>query len=98
MKHKFGFRGGIFTVLLISTIYSPQKLLSFSFKGEAINELLDIFLFFAVGIIPGILVEKKNLAIITIDNQLKRYVILENYSTLKFQLGTIIALNAKCKN
>jgi two-component system, sporulation sensor kinase E len=82
---KFGFRGGTITALLISIIYSPQKLLSFSFNGDAINELFDILLFFAIGIITGILVEKKNLAILTIDNQLKKYVILENYTNSIFE-------------
>jgi PAS domain S-box-containing protein len=82
---KFGFKGGTITALLISVIYSPQKLLSIGFGSEAINELLDILLFFAVGIITGILVEKKNLAIIAIDNQLKKYVILENYTNSIFE-------------
>jgi two-component system, sporulation sensor kinase E len=82
---KFGFKGGTITALLISVIYSPQKLLSIGFGGEAINEFLDILLFFAVGIITGILVEKKNLAIIAIDNQLKKYVILENYTNSIFE-------------
>ncbi|MGJ7920274.1 two-component system sensor histidine kinase NtrB [Neobacillus sp. LXY-4] len=82
---QFGFRGGTVTALVISIIYSPQKLLSFSFKGEAVSELLDILLFFAIGIITGILVERKNLAINTIDNQLKKYVILENYSNSIFE-------------
>ena len=81
----FGFRGGISTALLIAIIYSPQKLLSFGFRGESVNELLDILLFFAIGTITGILVEKKNLAITTIDNQLKKYVILENYTNSIFE-------------
>lgn len=81
----FGFKGGTITAVIISVIYSPQKLLSIGFAGEAINEFLDILLFFSVGIITGILVEKKNLAIITIDNQLKKYVILENYTNSIFE-------------
>ncbi|MEW9122359.1 MAG: hypothetical protein AB2421_06550, partial [Thermotaleaceae bacterium] len=82
---QFGFKGGTITALLISILYSPQKLLSFSFKGSTIIELLDILLFFAIGIITGILVEKKNQAILNIDNQLKKYVILENYSSSIFE-------------
>lgn len=92
---KYGFKGGTITALLISMIYSPHKLLSFSFKGESLNELLDILLFFAIGILTGILVEKKNLAVLAIDNQLKKYVILENYtnSILESIHNGIIAIN-----
>lgn len=92
---KFGFKGGTITALLISVIYSPQKLLSIGFGGEAINELLDILLFFTVGIITGILVEKKNLAIMAIDIQLKKYVILENYTNSIFESirNGIVAIN-----
>lgn len=95
---RFGFRGGTVTALIISIIYSPQKLLSFSFTGETISELLDILLFFAIGMITGILVEKKNLAILTIDNQLKKYVILENYSNSIFESihNGIVAINKDC--
>lgn len=82
---KFGFKGGIITSLLISVIYSPQKLLSLGIGQKAIGELLDILLFFTVGIITGILVEKKNLAFLAIDNQLKKYVILENYTNSIFE-------------
>lgn len=92
---KYGFRGGTTTALFISLIYSPQKLLSIGVGGEALNELMDIFLFFAVGIVTGILVEKKNLAVKAIDNQLKKYVILENYtnSVLESIKIGIIAIN-----
>jgi len=92
---KFGFRGGTVTALLISIIYSPQKLLSIGLRGEALSELMDIFLFFAVGIVTGILVEKKNLAVQAIDNQLRKYVILENYtnSVLESIKIGIIAIN-----
>ncbi|WP_318507353.1 PAS domain S-box protein [Bacillus sp. T3] len=95
---KFGFRGGTVTALIISIIYSPQKLLSFSFTGETISELLDILLFFAIGIITGILVEKKNLAILTIDNQLKKYIILENFSNSIFESihNGIVSINKDC--
>jgi len=91
----FGFKGGTITALLISVIYSPQKLLSIGFGIEAINELLDILLFFVIGIITGILVEKKNIAIIAIDNQLKKYVILENYTNSIFESirNGIISIN-----
>lgn len=92
---KYGFKGGTITALLISMIYSPHKLLSFSFKGETLNELLDILLFFAIGTLTGILVEKKNLAVMTIDNQLKKYVILENYTNSIFESihNGIISIN-----
>jgi len=92
---KFGFRGGTATSLLISVIYSPQKLLSIGLQGEALNELMDILIFVTVGIVTGILVEKKNLAVQTIDNQLRKYVILENYtnSVLESIKIGIIAIN-----
>lgn len=94
----FGFKGGTITALLISIIYSPQKLLSFGINGDTIIELLDILLFFAIGMITGILVEKKNLAIITIDNQLRKYVILENYTNSIFESihNGIISINKDC--
>lgn len=92
---KYGFKGGTATALLISVIYSPQKLLSIGLQGEVLNELMDVFLFLAVGIVTGILVEKKNLAIQAIDTQLRKYVILENYtnSVLESIIIGIIAIN-----
>lgn len=92
---QFGFRGGTITAVVISIIYSPDKLLSFSFKAETVNEFLDILLFFAIGIITGMLVEKKNLAIQTIDAQLNKYVILESYSNSIFESisNGIISIN-----
>lgn len=82
---KFGFKGGTITALIVGIMYSPQKLLAFDFRVETINELLDIALFFAIGIIIGLIVEKKNLAVDSIDHQLRKYVILENYSNSIFE-------------
>lgn len=92
---QFGFKGGTVTAVLISIIYSPQKLLSLGPQGDAVNELLDVFLFVAIGIVTGILVEKKNMAVRTMDSQLNKYVILENYTNSVLEsihLG-IIAIN-----
>lgn len=91
----YGFKGGIIVSLTISFIYSPQLLLSIGLKVQAINELLDIILFFAVGIITGLLVEKKDIAIHAIDNQLKKYVMLENYtnSIIESIKSGVIAIN-----
>lgn len=92
---QFGFKGGTVTAVLISVIYSPQKLLSLGPQGDAIHELIDVFLFVAIGIVTGILVEKKNIAVKTMDSQLNKYVILENYTNSVLEsihLG-IIAIN-----
>ena len=77
---QFGFKGGTTAAIVISIIYSPQKLLSIGPQYEGFNELLDVFLFVAAGIVTGILVEKKNIAVKTMDSQLNKYVILENYT------------------
>ncbi|MCX8131840.1 MAG: ATP-binding protein [Clostridia bacterium] len=78
----FGFRGGVTVSLLVGIIYSPFLLLSFGgFGWEAINDLLDIVLFFAIGIITGILVEKENMSLKRLDDELKRYILLENYTS-----------------
>lgn len=92
---QFGFKGGTTTSIIVSIIYSPQKLLSLGPQGDAIYELLDVFLFVAIGIVTGILVEKKNLAVQTMDSQLNKYVMLENYTNSVLEsihLG-IIAIN-----
>lgn len=91
----FGFKGAIVIALLVSFIYSPQILLTIGFKFKAINELLDILLFFAVGAITGILIEKKNSAFLEIDSQLKKYVILENYtnSIIESIRSGVVAIN-----
>lgn len=92
---QFGFKGGTVTAVIISVIYSPQKLLSLGLQEDAIYELLDVFLFVAIGIVTGILVEKKNLAVKTMDSQINKYVLLENYTNSVMEsihLG-IIAIN-----
>lgn len=77
----FGFRGGVITSLIVCLIYSPYILLSFgAFGWQTVNELLDITLFFAVGTIVGTLVEKKNISLNKLDMELKRYMLLENYT------------------
>jgi two-component system, sporulation sensor kinase E len=76
----FGFKGSVLVSLIVSSIYSPHLVLSLEFKIETLNEFLDIILFFAVGIITGTLVEKRNIAFLSLDNQLKQYIYLEKYT------------------
>lgn len=76
----FGFKGSVLVSLIVSSIYSPHLVLSLDFKIEALNEFLDIILFFAIGIITGTLVEKRNIAFSSLDNQLKQYMYLEKYT------------------
>jgi signal transduction histidine kinase len=77
----FGFRGGVAASLVVSLIYSPFILLTlYTFNIQTINDFLDILMFFTVGIITGTLVEKKNLNMIKFDDELKRHLILENYT------------------
>lgn len=76
----FGFKGAVLVSLIVSSIYSPYLVLSLGFRIEALKEFLDIVLFFAVGIITGTLVEKKNIAFLSLDNQLKQYIYLEKYT------------------
>lgn len=92
----FGFRGGVISSLTVSLIYSPFILLTLGiFSTQAMNEFLDIVLFFAAGIITGTLVEKKNLSLVKLDDELKRYVMLENYtnSIIESIKSGVIAVN-----
>jgi two-component system, sporulation sensor kinase E len=93
----FGFRGGVFASLAVSLIYSPFILLTLrSFNAQTINEFLDIVLFFAVGIITGTLVEKKNLSLKRLDEELNRYIFLENYtnSIIESIKSGVLAVNS----
>lgn len=77
---QFGFKGGVISSICISLIYSPFILLSIGkFREQALNELLDIIIFFAIGIITGTLVEKKNIHLTKMEEQLKRHILLESY-------------------
>lgn len=77
----FGFKGGVIISLVVSIIYSPFMLLSIgTFGWQTVNELLDVILFFAIGVISGALVEKKNIGLLKLDSELKRYVLLESYT------------------
>ena len=92
----FGFRGGVIASLAVSLIYSPFILLTLrTFSSQTINELMDIVLFFAVGIITGTLVEKKRLSLVKLDDELKRYIMLENYtnSIIESIRSGVIAVN-----
>lgn len=95
---QFGFKGGTVTSIIISILYSPRKLLSIGPQGDAIHELIDVFLFVAIGVITGLLVEKKNIAVKTMDSQLNKYKMLENYTNAVLEsihLG-IVAINNDC--
>lgn len=92
----FGFKGGVTASLAVSLIYSPYILLTLrTFSAQTINEFLDIVLFFTVGIITGTLVEKKNLSLVKLDEELKRYMLLENYtnSIIESIKGGVVAVN-----
>lgn len=92
----FGFRGGVFASLLVSLVYSPFILLTLhTFNAQAISDFLDIVLFFAIGIIAGTLVEKKNLSLIKADDEIRRHLILENYTNSIIQSiqSGVIAVN-----
>lgn len=92
----FGFKGGVITSLIVGFIYSPFMLLSIgTFGWQTVNELIDIVLYFAVGVITGTLVEKKNISLLKLDNELKRYVLLENYTNSIIQSikSGVIAVN-----
>lgn len=91
-----GFKGGVIASLAVSLIYSPYILLTLgTFSAQTVNEFLDIVLFFTVGIITGTLVEKKNLSLVKLDEELKRYILLENYtnSIIESIKGGVIAVN-----
>ncbi|MCX7922275.1 MAG: ATP-binding protein [Clostridia bacterium] len=78
---KYGFKGGTVTSLAVGVIYSPFALLSLNTLGwQILKELLDVILFFAVGIVTGILVEKKNSSLLKLEDELKRYILLEGYT------------------
>lgn len=92
----FGFRGSVTASLAVSLIYSPYILLTLrTFSTQTINEFLDIVLFFTVGVITGTLVEKKNLSLVKLDEELKRYMLLENYtnSIIESIKGGVVAVN-----
>lgn len=78
---QFGFKGGVVTSIITSLIYSPFILLSIGKLTEkALDDLMDIVLFFAIGIITGTLVEKKNLNSAKLAEELNRHMILEGYT------------------
>lgn len=77
---KHGFKGAVLISILASLIYSPHMLLAVDFGTETINELLDILLFFAVGIIVGTMSEKKNIKNKQQSEELKQHIILQQYS------------------
>ncbi|AOT69183.1 ATP-binding protein [Geosporobacter ferrireducens] len=93
---KYGFKGGVITPIITGLIYSPHILLSTGIGSQTYNELLDITLFFVVGIITGTLVEKRNIRLMKLENQLKQYVLLEEYTNgiiESIKLGVIVVNN-----
>lgn len=77
---KYGFKGAMLISLVVSLIYSPHILLSVGVGPVTMNELLDIMLFFVVGIIVGTLNEKKSIKNTQLEEELKKYMILEQYT------------------
>jgi PAS domain S-box-containing protein len=77
---RYGFKGAILISFVVSLIYSPHILLAVGFGPDTINELFDIVLFFVVGIIAGTLYEKKTAQNIQLKEELKKHMILEQYT------------------
>ena len=94
---RFGFKGGVITSIVICLIYSPFILLSIgTLKEQALNDLLDIAIFFTIGIITGTLVEKKNISLIRLEEELNRHMLLESYTNRiieSIKIG-VIAVNS----
>ncbi len=55
----FGLRGGVFTATAISILLLPYLFSSISEKGDLTLELVEIFFYFAVGILIGALVDRE---------------------------------------
>lgn len=94
---QFGFKGGVITSIVISLIYSPFILLSIgTLKERAIGDLLDIIIFFTIGIITGTLVEKKNINSIRLEEELNRHILLESYTNriIESIKSGVIAVNS----
>lgn len=94
---KYGFKGGVITSIIISLIYSPFILLSVGeLKKQALNDTMDIVLFFTIGIVAGTLVEKKNMNAIRLESELKRHMLLESYTSgiIESIKGGVITLNS----
>lgn len=93
---QFGFKGGVLTSLVVGVIYAPFDILWLGKANlQAVNKFLDIILFFSVGIITGTLVEKQNMSLQKLDEELKRYVLLESYtnSIIESIRSGVIAVN-----
>lgn len=77
----FGIRGGIGVSIISSLLHSPFVLLSMSGIGvEDYYHFLDILVFVAVGVITGIITQKKNHRLAQVELDLKRQKLLEKYS------------------
>lgn len=93
---QFGFKGGVLTSLVVGLIYAPFDILWLGKVNlQAVNKILDIVLFFTVGIITGTLVEKQNIGLQKLDAELRRYVLLEAYtnSIIESIRSGVIAVN-----
>lgn len=78
--YKYGFRGGVLVALIVGLVYSPHILLAVNFSSPTINELIDVFFFFSIGMVTGILFERKNRELEDIKGSLARYILLEKYT------------------
>lgn len=92
---KYGFKGGVLISLATSLIYSPHILLAVDFGPETIGQLIDVFYFFTVGAISGLLFERKNIELNDIRGKSERYIILEKYtnSIIESIKSGVVAVN-----
>lgn len=77
---KYGFKGAVVIAFIVSLIYSPHMLLTVGFGENTINELLDIVLFFVVGVLVGIFNERKSIKTAHLEEELKKHIILGQYT------------------
>ena len=77
---KYGFKGSVLIAIIISLIYAPHILLSFDFSLDTINKLLDILLFFTIGTISGAMIEKRNIRIKTLEDDIRKHKMLDTYT------------------
>ena len=78
--HKYGFKGGILLSFIVGLVYSPHILLAVGFGAQKMNELIDVFFFFSVGAVTGILFERKSIELADTKNKIARYILLEKYT------------------
>lgn len=77
----FGLSGGIITPIIVSVLYAPFVVLYVgSINSEIVSQFLEVVLFFTVGSITGILVERQKRQQLILRRQLDKITDLENYT------------------